>query len=196
MAAHGWKGVLALAIGLTSGTAAGQSCPVGLSGLPAGWSEVPVTIRSTTPTLGAERQLRCDACAPQVTAIIAAGPRPGAFSKTGLAWAQEGATAPRARAQLLSGILSSVRARSPDCIVTGELHGVSTTSTLAFITATTTLRCLPEQSEATQLSYVAYDGRCLYDVVFAWKGPAAMANQVRERAHDLLNRLEPGSRSP
>ncbi|WP_421996584.1 hypothetical protein [Reyranella sp.] len=196
MAAHAWKAVLALAISLTGGTAAGQTCPVGLGGLPAGWSEVPVTIRSTTPILGAGRQLRCDGCTPQVTAIIAAGPRPGAFPKTGLAWAQEGATAPQARAQLLSGILSAVRARSPECIVTGELDGVSTTSALAFITATTSLRCLPEQSEATQLSYVAYDGRCLYDVVFAWKGPAALANHVRGRAHDLLNRLEPGSRSP
>jgi hypothetical protein len=193
MVRHSVKFIAALAIGMAgwSAVAASQDCPASVAQLPQGWASMPLPA-STKTSLKPVALLKCSDCVPELGAEVGSGLSARSMRPTGLAWAETIVSSPIARAKFLGGVLTGMRSRAPGCIITGEIDGVTTTDALGFVTATTRERCLPQQTEVTELSYSGYDGKCLHQLSVAWKGTAELGPQARGRVHDLLQSIKFG----
>ena len=192
---RGFGYVAALAIGLAawSSVSASQDCTASLPQPPPGWTTLPLHAASKS-TLKVVLALNCRDCAPELWVEVGTGPANASMraGPKGVAWAQEAATAPNARAQLLAGLLASTRAGNPECLVQADIDGVTLVGAASFVAMRTRMKCPPAETETTIVSYTTFDGRCLNDVAVVWKNAANLTPQTMSRVYDLLAGLKFG----
>ncbi len=194
------SGLAAAAIALVGAylpSARADPCTAEVGAAGAGWTTVPLPAPGAA-ALRDMAHLRCDACQPPLSLLVAAGPAPSALRDAphgrlgGLAWARAMVADPAARQALLQSVVRSELRSSPGCRLEGEPGEAIQIGNMGFVATPIRAACNDGRSQLSAIFYSSYDQACLYQVQLVWEGTGRLPPEADAAARRVLETMRFG----